>query len=65
MACLRFTLHGSYDVETEQARKVLDNSEIPYRLERPPKEDYDGQVVLVTPAGRFCGLETITFMFGK
>jgi len=65
MSCTRFVLHGSYDDETEKARVIMDESKIPYRLERAPRENYDGLLTLCTPAGRFVGLKEINFMFGR
>jgi hypothetical protein len=60
---MKFTLYGTYDNSTEQARRVLDKSGIEYSLIRTPEKDYDGNLVVVTPAGRFSGLETIKAMF--
>ncbi len=53
-------LHGGYGVE--EARKILERRNIPYRFEGP--RDYDGPATLITPGGRFVGLELISAVFG-
>ena len=55
----------SYDSKTEQARKILEKTEVPYRLERVPLKNYEGKPVLCTSGGRFFGLKQIKSIFNK
>ena len=56
--CTRFILHGGSGAETRIVKQMMDISGISYRYEGGIEEP-----VLVTPAGRFQGLEVIQKVF--
>ncbi len=58
---MRYILHGSNDADTDNAMKLLDKAEIPYRLEMDKTEI----VTLVGFGGRYTGLLQIHQAFGS
>ena len=59
--CNRFVLHGNLGPETSAAREIMDACGMPYRFERGA--DPVEPPTLVTPAGRFQGLDAIRDVF--
>jgi len=57
----RFILYGNSGRETDLARKILDSTGVHYRFEAG--EDSLEPPTLMTPAGRFRGLDVIRGIF--
>jgi hypothetical protein len=60
--CIKVILVGNTRRETDRARQIMDASGVSYEFE--PSADPQERPTLITPGGRYCGVETISRMFG-
>tara|TARA_Y100000310_G_scaffold344897_1_gene460312 strand:- start:638 stop:847 length:210 start_codon:yes stop_codon:yes gene_type:complete len=62
---VEYFLHGSFDEQTNEAKRVLEKRGISYRFEFTPDEVYENEgIALVGFGGTFQGLNNIRQAFG-
>lgn len=62
--CTRLILCGDFGAQTARAREIMDATGVDYRFEVCTL-DVCASPTLLTPGGRFCGLDTIRAMFHR